>query len=189
MACFYSAHYRTSLQQKYLLPKRPCNDCCVYFFCHPCTLCQEGREFKLRGWDTTLSMSKSQATTSFEMIECNKMHSTKAVHYFLCFIRTIMPTKKRPQSSTGNPGATDSFCFVKHTPQSIGATSLRPFSQCSQMTLANLPQVMKAISTSFRLWAWLPPTAQLLWKGEKKPLENCKERSQDMDGQRRKHNV
>ncbi|KAJ0430787.1 putative PLAC8 motif-containing protein [Helianthus annuus] len=41
--------YRTKLRNQYSLPKQPCNDCLVHFFCKPCALCQEYRELKYRG--------------------------------------------------------------------------------------------------------------------------------------------
>ena len=39
---------RTELRQKYNLPEKPCSDCCVHFWCHPCAMCQEGREIDQR---------------------------------------------------------------------------------------------------------------------------------------------
>ena len=35
---------RRQVRTKYNLPARPCNDCCVGFFCSPCALCQEYQE-------------------------------------------------------------------------------------------------------------------------------------------------
>ena len=39
---------RTELRRKYNLPEKPCSDCCIHFWCHPCALCQEGREMDER---------------------------------------------------------------------------------------------------------------------------------------------
>ena len=35
---------RRKVRTKYNLPARPCNDCCVTFFCSQCALCQEYQE-------------------------------------------------------------------------------------------------------------------------------------------------
>ena len=35
---------RRKIRTKYNLPARPCNDCCVTFFCGQCALCQEYQE-------------------------------------------------------------------------------------------------------------------------------------------------
>jgi Cys-rich protein (TIGR01571 family) len=35
---------RRKIRTKYNLPARPCNDCCVTFFCSQCALCQEYQE-------------------------------------------------------------------------------------------------------------------------------------------------
>jgi Cys-rich protein (TIGR01571 family) len=35
---------RRKVRTKYNLPARPCNDCCVTFFCGQCALCQEYQE-------------------------------------------------------------------------------------------------------------------------------------------------
>jgi len=39
---------RTDIRHKYNLPPKPCNDCCVHFFCHYCALCEEHRELRIR---------------------------------------------------------------------------------------------------------------------------------------------
>ncbi|XP_017192424.2 protein PLANT CADMIUM RESISTANCE 2-like [Malus domestica] len=43
--------FRTELREQYTLEEKPCNDCCVHFFCNPCALCQEYRELQERGFD------------------------------------------------------------------------------------------------------------------------------------------
>lgn len=43
-ASFVHAGARRKIRTKYNLPARPCNDCCVTFFCSQCALCQEYQE-------------------------------------------------------------------------------------------------------------------------------------------------
>ncbi|PWA85452.1 PLAC8 motif-containing protein [Artemisia annua] len=52
-AC-YTCFYRSKLRQLYMLPPKPCNDCCVHVCCLSCALCQEYRELKNRGMDPSL---------------------------------------------------------------------------------------------------------------------------------------
>ncbi|CAI7923884.1 unnamed protein product, partial [Closterium sp. NIES-54] len=54
MGCFYSCGFRSKLRQKYMLPAKPCGDCCVHTFCLLCAICQEYRELKNRGWEPKL---------------------------------------------------------------------------------------------------------------------------------------
>jgi Cys-rich protein (TIGR01571 family) len=46
MFCASCVHARSrrKIRTKYNLPARPCNDCCVTFFCSQCALCQEYQE-------------------------------------------------------------------------------------------------------------------------------------------------
>eukprot|EP00803_Ostreobium_quekettii_P004911 evm.model.scf_108.20 EVM.evm.TU.scf_108.20 scf_108:137194-139897(-) len=46
--CLYAYGTRTDIRNKYNLKEDPCNDCCVHLLCHPCALCQEYRELKMR---------------------------------------------------------------------------------------------------------------------------------------------
>ncbi|GJP48342.1 hypothetical protein CLOM_g7643 [Closterium sp. NIES-68] len=57
MGCLYSCGFRQKLRQKYMLPAKPCGDCCVHFFCFYCSICQEYRELKNRGWEPSLGYS------------------------------------------------------------------------------------------------------------------------------------
>ncbi|CAI7930010.1 unnamed protein product [Closterium sp. NIES-54] len=42
---------RNKLRQKYVLPPRPCGDCLMHCACLCCSIAQEIRELKNRGWD------------------------------------------------------------------------------------------------------------------------------------------
>ncbi|XP_065861141.1 protein PLANT CADMIUM RESISTANCE 11-like [Euphorbia lathyris] len=53
-ACLYSCFYRTKLRGQYFLEEKPCNDCCVHFWCEQCALCQEYRELQNRGFDLSI---------------------------------------------------------------------------------------------------------------------------------------
>ena len=46
--------YRTKLREQYKMEEKPCNDCCVHFFCHSCALCQEYRELENRGFNVAI---------------------------------------------------------------------------------------------------------------------------------------
>lgn len=39
-----------------MLEESPCGDCLVHLCCEPCALCQEHRELRIRGFDTSLGM-------------------------------------------------------------------------------------------------------------------------------------
>jgi hypothetical protein len=54
LACLYSCCYRSKLRAQYDLPEAPCMDCLVHFCCETCTLCQEYRELKNRGYDLSI---------------------------------------------------------------------------------------------------------------------------------------
>ncbi|KAL5711940.1 hypothetical protein ACHQM5_014161 [Ranunculus cassubicifolius] len=58
--CVLTCFYREKLRAKYGLPKEPCNDICVHFFCGPCALCQEHAELKSRGLDPSKGWKKSR---------------------------------------------------------------------------------------------------------------------------------
>ncbi|KAF3787890.1 PLANT CADMIUM RESISTANCE 2 protein [Nymphaea thermarum] len=66
--CLLSCAYRSRLRSQYGLHEKPCNDCCVHFWCEACALCQEYRELKNRGFDMPLGMC-----FSFSLLEtsCN----------------------------------------------------------------------------------------------------------------------
>ncbi|XP_057957897.1 cell number regulator 1-like isoform X2 [Malania oleifera] len=49
--CLYSCFYRSRLRGQYDLVEAPCADCLVHLCCEPCSLCQEYRELKNRGFD------------------------------------------------------------------------------------------------------------------------------------------
>ncbi|KNA18706.1 hypothetical protein SOVF_068330 [Spinacia oleracea] len=51
LPCLYSCFYRSRLRGQYVLEESPSADCLVHFCCEPCTLCQEYRELKNRGFD------------------------------------------------------------------------------------------------------------------------------------------
>lgn len=53
-ACCYSCFYRAKMRQQYLLKPSPCGDCLVHCCCEYCSLCQEYRELKNRGFDMTI---------------------------------------------------------------------------------------------------------------------------------------
>eukprot|EP00245_Coleochaete_scutata_P000392 TRINITY_DN10501_c0_g1_i1.p2 TRINITY_DN10501_c0_g1~~TRINITY_DN10501_c0_g1_i1.p2 ORF type:complete len:164 (-),score=10.69 TRINITY_DN10501_c0_g1_i1:888-1379(-) len=44
----YACGHRSDLRDKYDLLAEPCGDCVVHFCCHPCAICQEYRELKVR---------------------------------------------------------------------------------------------------------------------------------------------
>lgn len=52
--CLYSCIYRSKMRQQYNLPEKPCNDCLLHFCCESCSLCQEYRELKHRGFDMSI---------------------------------------------------------------------------------------------------------------------------------------
>ncbi|KAF5757429.1 putative PLAC8 motif-containing protein [Helianthus annuus] len=62
--CLYSCMYRTKLRNQYSLPKQPCNDCLVHFFCKPCALCQEYRELKYRGLNPSYGWQENMSKQS-----------------------------------------------------------------------------------------------------------------------------
>uniref|UniRef100_A0ACD5WH11 Uncharacterized protein n=1 Tax=Avena sativa TaxID=4498 RepID=A0ACD5WH11_AVESA len=49
--CVYSCTYRAKMRAQYALPDEPCCDCCVHFCCEPCSLVQQYKELKARGYD------------------------------------------------------------------------------------------------------------------------------------------
>ncbi|CAI5461636.1 unnamed protein product [Closterium sp. Yama58-4] len=51
LGCLYSQGVRNKLRQKYVLPPRPCGDCLMHCACLCCSIAQEIRELKNRGWD------------------------------------------------------------------------------------------------------------------------------------------
>ncbi|KAF9674020.1 hypothetical protein SADUNF_Sadunf10G0084300 [Salix dunnii] len=52
--CCYSCFYRAKMRQQYLLKDTPCGDCLVHCCCEYCSLCQEYRELKSRGYDLSI---------------------------------------------------------------------------------------------------------------------------------------
>ncbi|KAG6759515.1 protein PLANT CADMIUM RESISTANCE 2-like [Populus alba x Populus x berolinensis] len=52
--CCYSCFYRAKMRQQFLLRKTPGGDCLVHCCCEYCSLCQEYRELKNRGYDLTM---------------------------------------------------------------------------------------------------------------------------------------
>ncbi|KAH8495993.1 hypothetical protein Peur_055312 [Populus x canadensis] len=52
--CCYSCFYRAKMRQQYLLRETPCGDCLVHCCCEYCSLCQEYRELKSRGYDLAM---------------------------------------------------------------------------------------------------------------------------------------
>lgn len=52
--CLFSCFYRKKLRAKFELEEKPCGDCLVHCFCECCSLCQEYRELKNRGFDPAL---------------------------------------------------------------------------------------------------------------------------------------
>lgn len=51
LPCLYSCFYRSRMRGQYVLEEAPVADCLVHFCCEPCSLCQEYRELKNRGFD------------------------------------------------------------------------------------------------------------------------------------------
>ncbi|KAL5754906.1 hypothetical protein ACOSP7_023126 [Xanthoceras sorbifolium] len=51
LSCLYSCWYRSRLRGQYDLEEAPCADCLVHFCCETCSLCQEYRELRNRGFD------------------------------------------------------------------------------------------------------------------------------------------
>jgi Cys-rich protein (TIGR01571 family) len=47
----YTCAYRAKMRAQYALPDAPCCDCLVHFCCEPCSLCQQYKELKARGYD------------------------------------------------------------------------------------------------------------------------------------------
>ncbi|PWA93810.1 PLAC8 motif-containing protein [Artemisia annua] len=62
--CIYSFMYRSKLRQQYMLTEQPCNDCLVHCCCECCALCQEYRELKYRGLESSLGWQGNLATQS-----------------------------------------------------------------------------------------------------------------------------
>ncbi|CAO2824005.1 unnamed protein product [Amaranthus hypochondriacus] len=52
--CIYSCFYRRRLRNEFNLNGNSCTDFCTHFCCELCSLCQEYRELKLRGFDMGL---------------------------------------------------------------------------------------------------------------------------------------
>ncbi|KAK4777482.1 hypothetical protein SAY87_017669 [Trapa incisa] len=52
VAC-YACGYRQALRSKYNLEEVPCGDFVTHFFCHSCAICQEYREIRERGGDSS----------------------------------------------------------------------------------------------------------------------------------------
>lgn len=46
--CLLGMVQRKEIRDKYNLPSSPMGDCCLHCCCHPCGLCQEARELKIR---------------------------------------------------------------------------------------------------------------------------------------------
>ncbi|KAM0878448.1 hypothetical protein ACQ4PT_034859 [Festuca glaucescens] len=57
--CIYSCNYRTKMRAQYALPDAPCGDCCVHFCCEPCSLVQQYKELKARGYDPDIGGSST----------------------------------------------------------------------------------------------------------------------------------
>ncbi|KAJ3699310.1 hypothetical protein LUZ61_003015 [Rhynchospora tenuis] len=55
----YTCLYRRNLRMQYNLPESPCCDCCVEYFCEPCSLCQMYRELQNRGFDMSLGYNEN----------------------------------------------------------------------------------------------------------------------------------
>ncbi|KAF5727761.1 hypothetical protein HS088_TW22G01458 [Tripterygium wilfordii] len=53
-SCLYSCFYRSKLRGQYFLEESPCTDCCIHCCCEECSLCQEYRELKNRGFDMSI---------------------------------------------------------------------------------------------------------------------------------------
>lgn len=58
LPCMYSCFYRSRMRGQYDLEEAPVADCLVHFCCEPCSLCQEYRELKNRGFDMGIGKSK-----------------------------------------------------------------------------------------------------------------------------------
>lgn len=56
--CIYSCFYRRRLRNEFNLNGNSCTDFCTHFCCELCSLCQEYRELKLRGFDMGLGTLK-----------------------------------------------------------------------------------------------------------------------------------
>ncbi|KAI3945614.1 hypothetical protein MKW92_032095 [Papaver armeniacum] len=52
--CIYSCLYRNRFRKTYNLEGSSCTDCLIHSFCEPCSLCQQYRELKNRGFDVSL---------------------------------------------------------------------------------------------------------------------------------------
>ncbi|GJP52246.1 hypothetical protein CLOM_g11382 [Closterium sp. NIES-68] len=52
--CLLAHGYRRKLRSKYGLPAKPCGDLCMHCFCEFCSIAQEYRELKNRGWDPSI---------------------------------------------------------------------------------------------------------------------------------------
>ncbi|PWA51706.1 cell number regulator 10 [Artemisia annua] len=57
----YSCMYRSKMRQQYMLAGGPCNDCIRHCCCESCSLCQEYRELKHRGFDMSLGWHGNMA--------------------------------------------------------------------------------------------------------------------------------
>ncbi|XVE85451.1 hypothetical protein DITRI_Ditri17bG0092100 [Diplodiscus trichospermus] len=66
-ACCYSCFYRSKMRQQYMLKKQPCGDCLVHCFCEYCSLCQEYRELKTRGYELSIGWHGNMEKQSREV--------------------------------------------------------------------------------------------------------------------------
>ncbi|KAL5705759.1 hypothetical protein ACHQM5_024017 [Ranunculus cassubicifolius] len=73
LASLYSCSYRSRLRAQFNLKEDPCADCLVHFCCEVCSLCQEYRELRNRGFDMGIgyqaNMERSGITTAAPQVE------------------------------------------------------------------------------------------------------------------------
>ncbi|CAI5489580.1 unnamed protein product [Closterium sp. Naga37s-1] len=58
--CLYSLGFRKKLRLRYGLPAAPCGDIWMHWCCRYCSVCQEYRELKNRGWDPSIGFSANK---------------------------------------------------------------------------------------------------------------------------------
>ncbi|XP_047944750.1 protein PLANT CADMIUM RESISTANCE 7-like [Salvia hispanica] len=59
--CLISCGYRSKLRAKFGLVESPAPDCLIHCFCEYCSLCQEYRELKDRGFDPSIGHAGNEA--------------------------------------------------------------------------------------------------------------------------------
>ncbi|KAL8171112.1 hypothetical protein V2J09_022916 [Rumex salicifolius] len=62
----YSCTYRAKIKQDLGMPPSCCEECCLHFWCEPCSLCQEYRQIQSQGYDLSLGWNGNQEKMRME---------------------------------------------------------------------------------------------------------------------------